>query len=140
MSVGVVRACKVDVSESAGDKNAEELATDGGGPAGKDGPLEENPLAVNDGLTPGTVELADTAENPPRFALGKTAAGNEGCPNFPPKPEGGGGTPGPGCGGPGNPFPKLGSNGTGKPPVDTGKPPVLASGGGPATELTPTVG
>jgi len=150
MSVGVVRAFRVDVSESAGDMNAEELAKDGGGPAGKDGPLEENPLAVNDGRTPGTIELADTAENPPRCAFGvkiagslivKTAAGNDGCPNFPPKlGGGGGGTPGPGCGGPGNPFPKLGSNGTGKPPEETGKPPVLASGGGPATELIPTEG
>ena len=129
--------------------NAEELPKEGGGPAGNDGPLEENPLAVNDGLTPGITELADTAENPPRCAFGvkiagslivKTAAGNEGCPNFPPKPGGEGGTPGPGCGGPGNPFPKLGSNGTGNPPVDTGKPPVLASGGGPSTELIPTEG
>ena len=132
MSVGVVRAFRVDVSESAGDKNAEELAKDGGGPAGKDGPLEENPLAVNVGLTPGIIALADAAENPPRFAFGvKIAAENAEDPNFPPKL--GGGTPG-------NPFPKLGSNGTGKPPVDTGKPPVLASGGGPATELIPTEG
>ena len=157
MSVGVVRAFKVDVSESAGDMNAEELAKDGGGPAGKGGPLEENPLAVNDGRTPGPIELgpgtgielAENPENPPRCAFGvkiagslivKTAAGNDGCPNFPPKLGGGGGTPGPGCGGPGNPFPKLGSNGTGKPPEETGKPPVLASGGGPATELIPTEG
>ena len=79
MSVGVVRAFKVDVSEIAGDKNTEELETDGGGPAGKDGPLEENPLAVNVGRTPGTIALADTAENPPRFAFGvKIAAGNAG--------------------------------------------------------------
>ena len=59
MSVGVVRAFKVDVSEIAGDKNAAELETDGGGPAGKDGTLEENPLAVNVGRTPGTIGPAE---------------------------------------------------------------------------------